>query len=316
MSFLCILALILAPLRFLLGDAGNIDSADNKFPGSELPLAQAAVSQEPLDRQKSRDRLAVIEGHDADIPTSEEDSHVARGPYIPHSEETSTAASFATASEGSTPRATTPTNLEEARLADLANQEQTPKRHQPLSDGLAPSTIAQWAASGPEIASSSTLPITNTSEHDQQSSTVPDITSPSIPEHGTSEQLTSAEAETPLSSTEPEKETSVLPEPTRSATPPAASSTSDYNEKKSSASSTRENGMDLEAAHRSSSLSKKEPETQQTEVDPNIVGWDGPDDPNNPYNWAGGLKWGNVAIIASITFLTQVKPLMSRERCF
>ena len=293
MSYLCILALILAPLLpFLLGDAGNTNSADTKFPGSELPLAQAAVSEEPIDQQKSRDRLATIEGHDADVPTSEENSHVARGPYTPHSEETSTAASFATASEGSTPRATTPTNLEEARSADRADQQHTPKQHQPSSDGLAPSTVAQWVVSGPEAASS-TIPSTNTSERDQQLPTVLDTAAPST-----------AEAETPWSSTEPEKQTPVLPEPTRSSTPPAASSTSDYNDKKSSASSIREKDIDLEAAHRGSSSSKKEPETQQTEVDPNIVGWDGPDDPNNPYNWSGGLKWGNVAVISSITFLT------------
>ena len=296
MLFFSILALILAPL--LLGDAGIIDDADDKLPGSELPLAQAAVAEEPIDQQKSRERLATIEGHDADVPTSEENSYVARGPYVPHSQETSTAASFATASEGSTPRATTPTNLEEARSADLANQEQTPKRHQPSSGGLAPSTIAQWVASGPEAASS-TLPVTDTSEHEQQLPTAPDTTIPS-----TFEQSTFAEVGTPLASTELEKETSVLAEPNTSSTPPAASSTSDYNERKSSASSIREKDIDLEAADRGSSSSKKEPETQQTEVDPNIVGWDGPDDPNNPYNWTGGLKWGNVAVISSITFLT------------
>ena len=294
--FLSTRALILAPLP--LGDAANTDSADTKLPGSELPLAQAAVSEEPRDQQESGERLAIIEGHDADVPASEENSYVARGPYIPHSQDTSTAASFATASEGSTPRATTPTNLEEARSADLADQEQTPKRYQPSSDGLAPSTIAQWVASGAEAAPS-TLPVTITSEYDQQLPRAPDTTVPS-----TIEQSTFAEAETPLASTEPEKETSVIAEPKTSSTPPAASSTSDYNEPKSSASSIREKDIDLEAADRGSSSSKKEPETQQTEVDPNIVGWDGPDDPNNPYNWTGGLKWGNVAVISSITFLT------------
>ena len=271
--------------------------ADTKPPGSELPLAQAAASEgPPPDRSTTRDRLAVIEGHDADIPTSEESSHVARGPYIPHSEETSTAASFATASEGSTPRATTPTKLDEPRSADHADQQQTPRRHQPSSEGLAPSTIAQWVASSPKTASS-TVPVTYTSEDDQHLHIAEDTTAPSTPE-----QL--------LSSTELEKDTSALPEATRSSTPPAASSTSDDNEKKSSASSSRENDVDLEAAHRGSLSSKNEPELEQTEVDPNIVGWDGPDDPNNPYNWAGGLKWGNIAVISSITFLTWVKLLV------
>ena len=215
---------------------------------------------------------------------------MARGPYIPHSQETSTAASFATASEGSTPRATTPTNLEEARSADLADQQQTPRRYQPSLEGLAPSTISQWVASSPEAAPS-TFPITYTSEHDQHLHTAQDTTAPSTPE-----QL--------LSSTDPEKDASALPAATRASTPPGASSTYDDNEKKSSASSSREEDVDLEAAHRGSSSSKKVPETDQTEVDPNIVGWDGPDDPNNPYNWARKLKWGNVAVISSITFLT------------
>ena len=268
----------------------KISCADGEILGSELPLAQAAVSEEFPDRPTTRDRLAVIEGHDADIPTSEESSHVPRGPYIPHSEETSTAPSFATASEGSTPRATTPTNLEDTRSADLADQQQTPRRNQPSSEGLAPSTIAQWVASSPEPAPS-TVSITHTSENDQHLHTAQGTTAPSTPE-----QL--------LSSTDPEKDTSALPEATRSSTPPAASSTSDDNEKKSSASSSREEDIDLEAAHRGSSSSEKEPEPNQTEVDPNLVGWDGPDDPNNPYNWVGGLKWGNITIISSITFLT------------
>ena len=267
---------------------------DSKPTGSELPLAQAAASEgPPPDRPTARDRLAVIEGHDADIPTSEENSHVARGPYIPHSEETSTAASFATASEGSTPRATTPTKLEEPRLADNADhadQQQTPRRYKSSSEGLAPSTIAQWVASNPEAASS-TVPTTYTSEDDQHLHTAQDTTAPSTPE-----QL--------LSSTNPEKDTPALPGAARSSTSPAASSTSDDNEKNSSAGSSREEDVDLEAAHRGSLSIKNEPETQQTEVDPNIVGWDGPDDPNNPYNWAGGLKWGNIAVISSITFLT------------
>lgn len=38
--------------------------------------------------------------------------------------------------------------------------------------------------------------------------------------------------------------------------------------------------------------------------DPNIVDWDGPDDPENPLNWSSGLKWGIVSTISSITFIT------------
>ena len=60
----------------------------------------------------------------------------------------------------------------------------------------------------------------------------------------------------------------------------------------------------MEAGNRSSSSSKKEPDVGQAAVDPNIVDWDGPDDHGNPINWSEALKWGNVAVIATITFLT------------
>jgi len=49
--------------------------------------------------------------------------------------------------------------------------------------------------------------------------------------------------------------------------------------------------------------------TEKQEVkalDPNIVDWDGPNDPENPLNWSSGLKWGIVATVSSITFITYV----------
>ncbi|CAF9908277.1 MAG: hypothetical protein ALECFALPRED_004368 [Alectoria fallacina] len=78
------------------------------------------------------------------------------------------------------------------------------------------------------------------------------------------------------------------------------------NGKGSPASSNLEKEIDLEAGHRSEESDKKEPETIQREVDPDMVDWDGPDDPKNPVNWSEKLKWANVAVISSITFLTQV----------
>lgn len=42
----------------------------------------------------------------------------------------------------------------------------------------------------------------------------------------------------------------------------------------------------------------------QEPVDPNIVDWTGPDDPEKPTNWSTGVKMGIVTIISSITFLT------------
>ena len=76
------------------------------------------------------------------------------------------------------------------------------------------------------------------------------------------------------------------------------------NGKRTPTSSDFEQEVDLEAGHHSEDFDKKEPETVKTEVDSNIVDWDGPDDPKNPINWSEKLKWANIAVIASITFLT------------
>ena len=38
--------------------------------------------------------------------------------------------------------------------------------------------------------------------------------------------------------------------------------------------------------------------------DPNIVDWDGPDDPNNPVNWSMKKKVAATVVISSITFVT------------
>lgn len=42
------------------------------------------------------------------------------------------------------------------------------------------------------------------------------------------------------------------------------------------------------------------------EIDPNVVDWDGPDDPQNPMNWTTKRKWGVIAVLSSITFVTYV----------
>ncbi|EXJ62308.1 hypothetical protein A1O7_02742 [Cladophialophora yegresii CBS 114405] len=39
-------------------------------------------------------------------------------------------------------------------------------------------------------------------------------------------------------------------------------------------------------------------------VDPDIVDWDGPDDPENPLNWPSRKKWANIAFLSMITLLT------------
>src|SRR5262249_12339053 len=54
---------------------------------------------------------------------------------------------------------------------------------------------------------------------------------------------------------------------------------------------------------------EKDIEAQATEVtqrDENVVWWDEPveQDPDNPMNWGAGRKWGTIAILAFITFIT------------
>lgn len=38
--------------------------------------------------------------------------------------------------------------------------------------------------------------------------------------------------------------------------------------------------------------------------DPNVVDWDGPDDPANPQNWSNSNKAITVVLVSSITFVT------------
>lgn len=39
-------------------------------------------------------------------------------------------------------------------------------------------------------------------------------------------------------------------------------------------------------------------------VDPNIVDWDGPDDPENPMNWPASKKWKLISVLALVTLVT------------
>ncbi|KAL6242254.1 hypothetical protein RBB50_010802 [Rhinocladiella similis] len=55
---------------------------------------------------------------------------------------------------------------------------------------------------------------------------------------------------------------------------------------------------------------EKTPDATAAEHDPNVVDWDGPNDPEKALNWPNKRKWGNVAIISSITFLTPLASSM------
>ena len=46
--------------------------------------------------------------------------------------------------------------------------------------------------------------------------------------------------------------------------------------------------------------------TVEVTTDPNVVNWDGPNDPENPLNWPASKKWTNIAFLSAITFLTLV----------
>ena len=56
--------------------------------------------------------------------------------------------------------------------------------------------------------------------------------------------------------------------------------------------------------HTASEAEEKAQEAGTGPPDPNIVDWAGPDDPENPMNWNSGLKWGIVATISFVTFIT------------
>ncbi|KAI8939635.1 hypothetical protein NX059_003393 [Plenodomus lindquistii] len=78
--------------------------------------------------------------------------------------------------------------------------------------------------------------------------------------------------------------------------------------KKKYASSTKDE--DIEKAVESGSVTGRDESENEPETDPNIVDFDGPDDPENPMNWKASKKWGMVTLIAAITFLT---PLASSQ---
>ncbi|KAI0172196.1 MFS general substrate transporter [Hypoxylon sp. FL1284] len=44
--------------------------------------------------------------------------------------------------------------------------------------------------------------------------------------------------------------------------------------------------------------------TKTSDNDPNVVDWDGPDDPENPMNWTDKKKWLNITILSIMTIVT------------
>lgn len=48
----------------------------------------------------------------------------------------------------------------------------------------------------------------------------------------------------------------------------------------------------------------------ETDLDRGIVGWDGQDDPANPQNFPAGKKWGLLALMSSVTFISPLASSM------
>ncbi|KAL1836324.1 hypothetical protein VTJ49DRAFT_5308 [Mycothermus thermophilus] len=61
---------------------------------------------------------------------------------------------------------------------------------------------------------------------------------------------------------------------------------------------------DSAPATRDGSDNEKGIETSEDEKDPNVVSWDGPNDPLNPMNWTMKKKWTNIAVLSVMTLIT------------
>jgi hypothetical protein len=40
--------------------------------------------------------------------------------------------------------------------------------------------------------------------------------------------------------------------------------------------------------------------------DPNVVDWDGPDDPSNPLNWPSRMRWSHIVVVSLLALVTYV----------
>lgn len=96
-----------------------------------------------------------------------------------------------------------------------------------------------------------------------------------------------------------------IPEPGHQASARPSISRDEKNHNAAAADKDLEKGDD-----RPGSASSIDEPGEEPEEDPNVVDFDGPDDPQNPLNWKASKKWGMVTLVSAITFLT---PLASSE---
>lgn len=67
---------------------------------------------------------------------------------------------------------------------------------------------------------------------------------------------------------------------------------------------------DIEKGGDAGSISSVDEPHEHIEHNPNIVDFDGPDDPENPLNWSYKKKWGMIVLVSAITFLTPLASSM------
>lgn len=253
----------------------------------------------PESSEQRREELAVLEGHDADIPTEVQGSSGVEGAHTDKDIHGSTIVTREAALSTRPPPASSANPFDPVHPTHDSSLH-TQQGGAPSSHDLAPSTIAQWVPSTvPDLTPSSAVEVATPTDPEQALSSSPEAAPSTLPE------TVPSSAPEVAHSTLPEHALRAAPEAATSSTGDLHPSTNGRREKATPASSETEKEMDLEA-NGSSSSSKKEPEVTKTEVDPNIVDWNGADDPQNPINWSEKMKWGNVAVIASITFLTFV----------
>lgn len=59
---------------------------------------------------------------------------------------------------------------------------------------------------------------------------------------------------------------------------------------------------DLEKGKKSDDDEDEKDKKEEDEKDPNLVEWDGPDDPENPYNWSAKRRWIYTVLLGMTTF--------------
>lgn len=71
------------------------------------------------------------------------------------------------------------------------------------------------------------------------------------------------------------------------------------------------NERDLEVGEKlEKTRTSKSAKSSRSTRDPNLVTWNGPDDPENPKNWSSGRKWAATFVVSSFTFISPVSSSM------